>query len=114
MSIRASALATLGVIALSVFLLAASTRAHALDSGEGAARNIAGFLKGASVPVAVVALEADTDGDTIPDSTDPTPDHDVAVFNLYVIGPSVINLSDTTGTYMWVSATLFNLRDHNE
>src|SRR3990172_8861760 len=104
MSIRASALATLGVIALGVFLLA-STRAQALDSGEGAARNIAGFLKEAGVPAAVVALEADTDGDTVPDSTDPTPDHDVVVLDLYVIGPSAINLSDTTGTYMWVTAT---------
>jgi hypothetical protein len=42
------------------------------------------------------------------------PDHDLAVKQLMVFGPAPINLSDTTGRYMWTIAEIGNLRDHVE
>ena len=71
MSIRMLAFATLTVIALGVVALVL-TRTDALRSGQDTVRSAAEAF-GSGIAVAVVALETDTDGDTIPDSTDPTP-----------------------------------------
>jgi hypothetical protein len=45
--------------------------------------------------------QTDTDGDGKGDVCDDTPCHDVLVKSLTVFGPAPVNLSDTTGHYMW-------------
>ena len=64
--------------------------------------------------LSVNPLEIDTDGDTIPDSGDATPDHDISIANMSISGPPAIELSNTIGSHMWVTADLLNLRDHDD
>ena len=45
--------------------------------------------------------QTDSDGDGKGDVCDDTPCHDVLVKSLTVFGPAPVNLSDTTGHYMW-------------
>jgi len=40
--------------------------------------------------------------------------HDVGVDYVQLTGPSAVNLSDTNGRFMWVTATVRNLSDHQE
>jgi len=47
------------------------------------------------------ADQTDSDGDGKGDVCDDTPCHDVEVKSLTVFGPAPVNLSDTTGHYMW-------------
>jgi hypothetical protein len=56
----------------------------------------------------------DTDGDTVADCVDTTPDHDVATEALIVFGPAPVQISDTGGRYMWVIGKIVNLRGHLE
>lgn len=62
----------------------------------------------------VTSVQIDTDGDTIPDSQDPTPQHDVAISISAVTTPGAIDLSNTLGSYMWVSGELLNLSSHQD
>ena len=58
--------------------------------------------------------QEDADGDGIGDACDDTPDHDVLVKTVTLIGPAAINLSDTNGRYMWIIAEVGNHSDHTE
>ena len=46
-------------------------------------------------------LQEDADEDGLGDVCDPTPCHDVLVKSLLLFGPAPVNISDTTGHYMW-------------
>jgi hypothetical protein len=58
--------------------------------------------------------QADADGDGKGDVCDTTTDHDVTVKSLLIFGPAPLNLSDSTGRYMWIIGEIGNLRDHPE
>jgi hypothetical protein len=58
--------------------------------------------------------QTDTDEDGLGDVCDDTSDHDVTVKSLMAFGPGSVNLSDTTGRYMWLTAEIGNLRTHAE
>jgi hypothetical protein len=58
--------------------------------------------------------QTDTDEDGLGDVCDGTSDHDVTVKSLMAFGPGSVNLSDTTGRYMWMTAEIGNLRAHTE
>jgi hypothetical protein len=47
--------------------------------------------------------QADADEDGLGDVCDSTSDHDVTVKSLMAFGPGSVNLSDTTGRYMWMT-----------
>jgi hypothetical protein len=58
--------------------------------------------------------QEDADGDGVGDVCDDTPDHDVGVKYIILVGPAAVNLSDTNGRYMWVIAEVGNFSDHDE
>ena len=58
--------------------------------------------------------QEDTDLDGVGDACDPTPDHDVGVKYVILIGPAAVNISDTNGRYMWIIAEIGNFSDHSE
>jgi hypothetical protein len=58
--------------------------------------------------------QEDADGDGLGDVCDDTPDHDVGVKYIILVGPAAVNLSDTNGRYMWVIAEVGNFSDHDE
>ena len=74
----------------------------------------AGITEEPTFKLGVSPQAIDTDGDTVPDSNDATPDHDIAITDMLTTSPAAIELSNTTGTHMFVTANVVNLRDHDE
>jgi hypothetical protein len=58
--------------------------------------------------------QEDSDGDGFGDACDDTPEHDVLVKSVTLVGPAAVNISDTNGRYMWVIAEVGNHSDHAE
>jgi len=58
--------------------------------------------------------QEDSDGDGIGDACDSTPNHDVGVKYVILVGPAAVNLSDTNGRYMWVISEVGNFSSHTE
>jgi hypothetical protein len=58
--------------------------------------------------------QTDMDDDGIGAACDDNDFHDVTVKSLAIFGPAPLNLSDTTGRYMWVIGEIGNLSDHTE
>jgi len=58
--------------------------------------------------------QTDLDDDGLGAACDETDFHDVTVKSLVLFGPAPLNLSDTTGRYMWAIGEIGNLSDHAE
>jgi hypothetical protein len=58
--------------------------------------------------------QEDSDGDGKGDACDTTPWHDVRVKSLMLFGPAPVNISDTTGRYMWAVGEIGNDSGHVE
>jgi len=113
---------TLGTSALILSVYATQIGVHAQIShslqaaghSNSASLTRAGTTQEPTFTLGVSPQVIDTDGDTVPDSDDATPDHDIALTIMLITGPAAIELSNTTATYMWVTADLVNLRNHDE
>jgi hypothetical protein len=58
--------------------------------------------------------QTDADDDGIGAACDDDDYHDLTVKSLAIFGPAPLNLSDSTGRYMWVIGEIGNLSDHTE
>ena len=67
-------------------------------------------------PETINVDQLDTDDDDIGDACDPNPSHDLSIptNSMSVFGPAPEVISDTTGSYMWVVATVKNLATDND
>ena len=81
-----------------------------LDNDADGVHNSGGNCNGPDdCPDAFDPEQLDTDNDGIGDACDPDPDRppvDALVKYVLTIGPAAINLSDTTGRYMWIIAEI--------
>jgi hypothetical protein len=58
--------------------------------------------------------QTDADDDGLGAACDEDDYHDLTVKSLAIFGPAPLNLSDSTGRYMWVIGEIGNLSDHTE